>query len=461
MAFKIDEIHIRTSKILTLVIAFALTFQLFCDIFKFKNHDGAASIGNYYRQPKIADVLVFGSSCAYVNVNTQVLYGDYGIAATVVGASMQPLWSSYYYMREVLKYQKPKLIVLEGWMFTFNDEYNDPGRIIANNYGIRLSVNLWNSMRVSVPEDEFWEYFITYPRYHNRYLSLTKDDFSPYVSGNKNWHGFSPLTRTARYDTPDVAAMTGTAAIHEKTKKYYHKIISLAISEKIPLMIIVAPFHVTVSQQRIFNSAEMIARESQILFINFNTKYDEMGFDFSTDMADNTHLNTSGNIKFTSLLAQYMLDAFSIPDRRHNIAYQSWEADYEVAKMRRTNEALIKTTDLVSYAEQVKSMPSYTFAAVWHDNGWTAFESVRELFGSSKNYELLLGGEKAGRFSETSSPYIQFDSHCFDLSQPGNLIIDGKKVNKRNDGLTLAVYDSLTDSVVDVIGVSADLKINR
>mgnify|MGYP000718372696 FL=1 len=46
-------------------------------------------------------------------MNTQLLWDEYGMAAYLMTGAEQPLWNSYYNLKEALKNQKPKLVVLD------------------------------------------------------------------------------------------------------------------------------------------------------------------------------------------------------------------------------------------------------------------------------------------------------------------------------------------------------------
>lgn len=61
-----------------------------------------------------------GSSHSFVNFNNGTLYEEYGIASYDLGGSLQPMWNSYYDLKEALKTQTPELIVLEGYGTTYD-----------------------------------------------------------------------------------------------------------------------------------------------------------------------------------------------------------------------------------------------------------------------------------------------------------------------------------------------------
>ena len=69
---------------------------------------------NMYRLPRnTVDVLTIGSSVAYTGVNTNVLWQEYGLACYNLCAAEQPFWFTYYQLREALRYQRPKVILMD------------------------------------------------------------------------------------------------------------------------------------------------------------------------------------------------------------------------------------------------------------------------------------------------------------------------------------------------------------
>jgi len=117
---------------LLLIFVLVLLFE-YHSVFSFKYGDGMYSIEAFYAQEENSvDLLVLGSSHAFEDVNTGTMWKNYGMAAYDLCGSIQPMWNAYYYLREALKTQTPKLVVLEAYTITRDDEYSDESRIIKN-----------------------------------------------------------------------------------------------------------------------------------------------------------------------------------------------------------------------------------------------------------------------------------------------------------------------------------------
>ena len=78
----------------------------------------------YALEKDSVDVLFFGSSHAVSSLNPQVVYDTYGITSYNLGSEQQSLVVSYYWLREALKYQSPKAVIIDTYMLhKFSDSY--------------------------------------------------------------------------------------------------------------------------------------------------------------------------------------------------------------------------------------------------------------------------------------------------------------------------------------------------
>ena len=148
-------------------------------VFTPKYDYGICSMNNLYDQPgDSVDVLFVGSSLLYSGVNTNELWSRYGIAAYDLCSADQPFWVSYYMIREALRMQHPKLIVLDARPAMYLSSYSKPGRVVLSTYGIRGPENRLGAISASVENPgEVWEYVLGLPRVHENYKNLQGSDF--------------------------------------------------------------------------------------------------------------------------------------------------------------------------------------------------------------------------------------------------------------------------------------------
>ena len=321
-------------RILTFITILLLVFFKFCSVFNFKYGDGIYDLTKFYEQEKnTVDVLILGSSHAFENFNTGTLWDEYGIASFSLCGSVQPMWNTYYYLKEALKTQTPRLIILEGYCTTFTKKYSDDSRIIKNNFGLRFSPDKIKSLTVSTNKHRWPEFFLEYIHYHSRYKEINKSDFLKNQGHPlyEDWKGFGCNMQTTAMNPVEVSDISERAELSQKTDKYYKAVIELAKNKGIPIIVVISPYAgITEKHQAYYNKASDIAEDYNVPFMNCNLLYDDIGLDLSTDVADKEHLNYKGTPKLSRYIGKLIKEKYDIPDRRGDEKYSSWQrhADY-------------------------------------------------------------------------------------------------------------------------------------
>jgi hypothetical protein len=322
------KIVIQVSKVIIFIFLFSVIWFYIDSVLKPKFFDGIEPLTEFYRFPRQSiDVAFFGSSHMEFSINPVIIWQEKGIPSYVLSGSIQPLWNSYYYIKECLKYQSPKVIVLEGFTSAVDVEL-DWSRIVKNNIGLKMSKDKIESIMVSAPKINWLELIIGLPVYHMRYKELTKRDFvDPYIRGEKAYNnGFYTFDKIVPQLRPDVAGITSLRDIPEKQFKYLNKIIDLAKSKNIELLFVITPYVLSSIEQERFNCLHKLAKENNIKFINYNLLYEKVGLDFSSDFLDSQHLNINGSRKISKHLASILFTEYRLEDKRQNPDYAKWNS---------------------------------------------------------------------------------------------------------------------------------------
>lgn len=294
-------------------------FYLVSCIFGFKQDDGITNMDHFYDLPKdTVDVLLLGSSHIGVNVDPSILWNLRGIAAYNCWGRMQQPWNTYYYLKECLKYQTPKLVVLDVYGMTFSGDYPSYDSLVQGTQGLRFSRDKIENILVSSPEEYRTALLLGLPASHYRYSEITSDDFQNFF-WNKNTKIQSielSGNPVQSFDIPDVSAITQSEPLAEKCEIYFRKILDLCKERKIPVLLLTSPYYLHEQEQRRFNRIGEIATEYGYPFLNFNLNYQELGLDTHKDYCDLSHMNMGGIEKYTSYLADYISAHYALPDRR-------------------------------------------------------------------------------------------------------------------------------------------------
>lgn len=463
-------------KLICFIFICILLFFSFYRVFNFKYGDGIYSLTKFYEEPDDSiDVLCFGSSHIFENVNTGILWDEYGIASFNLCGSVQPLWNSYYYMKEALKTQKPKLMILDVFGAIQTEEYIDHSRIIKNNYGLKFSKDKIESVIASAPKESRIDYILEYPTYHSRYSEIGRADFAEHAGRAlyKNWKGFGINTKTTSYSEPKNFYTDETVELADKTEDYLLKIIQLSKDNDIPLLLIKTPYILNQEQQKVYNNVSEIAKENDIPFVNFNLLYQEIGLDFNTDYADFSHLNHLGNAKFTRYLAEYLKENYDdIPDRRGDPGYESYDLMSEDCKQIVYNFELTQIEDIGNYIDKTLTEDYVTVYTISGDyKNISNYDAVKGKLLSTLGIDLdAVSGDAAwviqnGEILFSGTNEETFEWHTA-LGEDNNLMVSclaepeskievnlsHKVYEPVSSGLNVLVYDTRTETMVESVG---------
>ena len=305
--------------ILFLAGLIALVFLL-NDIMIFKYEDGMIPMHTYYDLPAdTVDVLFAGSSHIGMNINTQLLYEEYGIAGYKCWGSIQPIWNTYYYLVEALKTQTPKVVVIDAHGATFDYEYSDYVVQTKNLLGLKFSRNKIDAVKASCPEDSWFNLLAGLPTYHSRYGELNHTDFEFFP-----WNKHPEFRTLSSYNNESVysfsiispTASEGKELLSEKQEYYLRKIIDLCNEKEIPLELVVCPYQLSQDEQRKFRTIADIADEyPTVHFTNYNDNYQDYGINPKKDYLDPGHFNKYGLPKYVTAIGE-LLSKYDLPDRR-------------------------------------------------------------------------------------------------------------------------------------------------
>ncbi|MCR5458302.1 MAG: hypothetical protein K6F51_00230 [Acetatifactor sp.] len=321
------------------IIAFLILFfcglSLLYRVFSWKDTSGDyfSSVNQFYSMKhNVVDVAFFGPSTTYSSINPAIFWENCGIAAFNNAVSGQDRNASTYYVKEVLKTQSPKVIVLSASFF-YTDVYAVPGNLLRNTLSLKESPNsvaLINELVTKNDavkgENEIKDYYLRWPIVHSRYRELQEEDFHP-VAEYENCLGYQYSCDVGNLEgLGDVSFdLSESTEISAGNKQWIDNLKKLSEEQGFQLLILSVPTAFYPQQRACLNGCFQYLDEIGVPYLDLNFHMDEMDFVPATDMADRNHYNVLGARKICNYLSDYLTQNYSLPDRRGQKGYERYD----------------------------------------------------------------------------------------------------------------------------------------
>ena len=443
------------------------------NVFKWKDTSGAyfSSMDQMYSLPKnVADVAFFGPSTVYSDFNPAVFWEESGIASFNAGISSQDREASYYFIKEFLKRQSPKVVVLDATLFQI-DHYEVQGNIYRNTLSMRNSKNFTDVVNTIVPDNDktgtntLWDYYLRWPIIHNRYKEIEKNDFVPVPEYEKCLGYRYQYDGNGLEPTDTYFDHTKITEISEGNKAWIDKVYKLSKEEGFEIVVVQLPQFIDEEQRAEMNGNLKYLDELGIKNIDLNLYVDEMGFDYVNDMCDGAHAKTSGANKISSFICKYLSDNFDLADRRGTAGYGLFDDAAEVNRHEKLCRQIEDCDD-----------PAGLFELIGNGDGLITLVTLREgSAGITEEASAILGeymsdkaiwsgggtavsdngnvteitGGKAYALKLNKSEYLQV-SPISNGSEHWDKVYFGSTLCEFGSGNFMAVYDKVLDKLVTV-----------
>lgn len=284
---------------------------------------------HFYTLPtQSIDILIVGSSHAYCSFNQTEISEKTGNSTYILASNSQNVVQSYFNVKEVLKYQKPKAIILEAFSLDSNDNWqwdenkkNDDKdwKKESNIDGMRFGLTKLEAIKEQYYPHNWAYAFFRIARCHGNWKDMEQIDknYAFLNDGILTFSPFRPSQSVMSQETIQQYAKSqykpNKIQVSEANISYFHKLAQLCRIEGIELYVIMAPMYDVYIDSINYNSwTEKIlelAENEQIPYLECNLYYDEIGLtaqDFEDNYSAYHHLNTTGAEKVT----QFILEEF-------------------------------------------------------------------------------------------------------------------------------------------------------
>lgn len=292
------------------IIIFLILPQICSNILIMKGNGYGSDVISFYNQKKnTLDILFLGSSHSYASFSPDIIKKEINMDSYNFATQQQPIYITYYYLVEALKYQKPKYVVLETHMLVVDWEYAEEGTTRDAIDKMRPSINKINAINTSVKDNkDRVSYYLNIIKYHSRYSELQKDDIKIGLTRKGlNNKGFKYLESKPEImiNNKETLKINEKQEIYSKNLKYLEKIIELCNDKDIELILISSPCELNENMQKKYNWLKEYASNNNLVYINYNEKLEELELK-SGDFYDTGHLSGLGAEKITINFASWL-----------------------------------------------------------------------------------------------------------------------------------------------------------
>lgn len=274
-------------------------------------------INDFYKLPNNSlDVLILGSSHAMCTYDPIRISNTFHLSTYNLGTALQQPDTAYYLLREVLKTQKPKVLIYDVYFKVMqNERAADQTTTVLKE--LRPSAN---ALQMYINNLNMEDRIIFYNNWLNpfgRFQSVlqnatqaTTTERSSFYRGN----GFFITNNTVKPEAllPDAHPFpTEYQPLHPRQIEYLKKLVALAHENDIKILFFSAPMPPTIRGRihyynKLYEDISTIATELKIPYCDFNLEKSLLLVD--TDFADQGHLNVTGDKKFMDYFISYAKD---------------------------------------------------------------------------------------------------------------------------------------------------------
>ena len=461
-------------RILLKIEIFALIFAVLLSSVTFVMRDKShapPTISTFYKEPKNSlDVVFLGTSHMLHAVYPMQLYNDYGIASHNYSQYGQPFSLTYESLNEVLKYQKPKVAIIDvmavSWLLISPISWQKTLHYVVDDMPSPYRYFFINNLTWEKGEVGLFELYFPAYLYHLRWNVLQKKDFSQTENYSK---GITLGYNRFNGDKPDILPIEDKIDLHTQMKVVLDNILNLAETRNISLIFTVMPYgksygDIEIAQKYYNNIYWLVKNKENVRFLNYFHYLNEINFDFSSDLYDIDHLNFYGAQKITAHLGKYIKEHYDIPDRRLDPAYAKWNDDYKLYVQDTFAQELNATRDSEKYVQLIaskKEAADNTCMFVVKTSGGGKNSKYFRTLGlnvTGNNYIAVLDSGKVVYQQAASDVPLMHEYKIgklpvklvSDVRGTSCIKVDGIEQVKNKSEMTVVIYDKLLKKITSV-----------
>lgn len=278
--------------------------------------DGAfTQIDTFYSLPEHSvEVMIYGSSHAFRNIDPMAMYEDYGIGAYNYSWNWQKINTTRLFLQDSLISQSPRVAVIETFFAAAVLEDTDMnGEIYYTRY-LRNTKYKYDYLKRCFGDDlERWlSYYMPLAAFHDNWPHLSQRSFEPVVNKHSYRMGFGRTNGSVPITLPDPSEVKKNR-LSKKAIAVLDDIVELCKAHGIEIVFVTAPYE---DGSPYVDAMAEYARTKGAAYINLFDHIEEAGIDPQTDFKDKGHLNTDGAVKVGRYLGKFLSEHYDLTDMR-------------------------------------------------------------------------------------------------------------------------------------------------
>lgn len=285
-----------------------------------------AGINAFHQLPENSvDVIVYGSSHAWRNVNVNEMYDQYGIGAYNYACNWQHMNTTWLFFHDSLRTQSPKVALIETFHVNSNLFDTDMDGEIYYTTAIPDSEYKRQYLDMCFEGDisRYLSYYIPLVAYHENKTNLTAESLQP-TSNDVDFldtKGFYPRDGEFVADVQDWT-QAEKWVIGERSLAMLDDIVNTCHERGIEVVFFTAPW--STEEYQYFDAMQQYADEHGCAYINMFEHMEDAGISEETDFCDPHHLNIYGATKMADYLGAYLKEHYDLTDWR-TVPGNQWE----------------------------------------------------------------------------------------------------------------------------------------
>lgn len=339
------------------------------------------------------DVLYFGTSELWYGIDPLLIFHEEGITGYNFACRWRSAQTVYYQLLYALKCHKPKVVACDFACLFQNYTPQVLEQIYRKTADTMPDWKIKNALikdicRMDAEQDLLSWYFPVF-RYHDMWAGLTESNFKKDYRYHEDYRKH---TKGAAFITGDYNGTIGSihpdlwdarpqeAALAEGSVEYYDKFIEECQSRGIKVLAVMPPkISEAGSYTALWEQKRKYFVSRGVDYLNYNTyeQMQRMGAELDADYLEDSHMNLSGSMKLSRVLAADLKEKYAFGDKRRDGRYfEEWTKHWPAFQQ----EAVSRQDRLDKYTDAIKQTECSCIIAVRTNDALLAREGLGDLY---------------------------------------------------------------------------------